>query len=217
MKALSPEHRISMTFATAKRIVRHLLVERSYERYYSAHGWDKSYTEGYVLDSDDQDARYGALLALMQRYDQGETILDAGCGEGLLEQKYRQLSPSRMIGIDYSQEAIKLARAKGIPRCHFACIDYRHCDLGQRYGMIVFNESLYYIENVSQVLGTLSHQLTRQGVLIISMFDRLVTRRIWKAIIPQYAIRQSVAVKDETHHRRWHIRVLTPHAPASSS
>ncbi len=197
-------------FAFAQRAVRHLLVERSYERYYSAGGWDQSYSAGYILDSEDQDARYGALLALMQRYDRRAPILDAGCGEGLLEQKFRPLSLSRMVGIDYSREAIHLARAKQIPDCEFLCADCRICRWTEQFGMIVFNESLYYLANANEVLWTLSHNLVPEGVFVISMFDRLVTRRIWKALTPHYVIRHSVAIKDETHRRRWHIRVLAP-------
>jgi 2-polyprenyl-3-methyl-5-hydroxy-6-metoxy-1,4-benzoquinol methylase len=192
------------------RVIRHLLLERSYERYYSAAGWDRSYTEGYVLNTTDQDARYGALLALMRRYDRGGAILDLGCGEGLLEEKYRRLSSSRMLGVDYSQEAIKLATGKTIPACQFVCADYRACEYPEAYGIIVLNESLYYLEDAPGVLRELSRRLSSEGVLIISMFQTLVTRRIWKAVLPEYLIVRSILVQDETHSKAWRIRVCKP-------
>lgn len=41
------------------------------------------------------------------------TILDFGCGSGILFEKLKKLNPhSRLIGIDVSKEAIKLAREK---------------------------------------------------------------------------------------------------------
>ncbi len=197
-------------FAFPKRVMRHLFVERSYERYYSAAGWDRNYAKGYVLNTNDQDARYGALLALMRRYDQGEAILDLGCGEGLLEQKYRNLTSSPILGVDYSQEAINLASAKNIPACQFLCADYRACEYPEPYGLIVLNESLYYLEDAVGVVQELSRHLSPEGVLIISMFQTLVTRRIWKALVSHYLLLQSVVVQDETHDRSWRIRVLRP-------
>lgn len=215
--AVSRAH--SPLFAFAKRVIRHLTVERSYERYYSADGWDRSYLEGYVLDTNDQDARYGSLLALMQRHDRGEPILDLGCGEGLLEEKYRKLSASRLVGVDYSQAAIGLANAKKIPNCQFICADYRAFSLPEPCGTIVLNESLYYLEDAVSVLRELGQHLSSQGVLIISMFQTLVTRRLWKALLPDYVILQSVVVQDETHRRSWRIRVLKSKGatPASNS
>lgn len=197
-------------WALPKRVLRHLFVERSYERYYSASGWDHSYAQGYLLDASSQDARYGALLALMQRYDRGETILDLGCGEGLLAQKFRKLGASPIVGIDYASEAIRLANAKHLPNCQFVCADYRKYPYQGPYGLIVLNESLYYLEDAVDTLEQLSRHLAAEGVLVISMFRTLVTRRLWKALLPQYRSVQSVFVQDETHGRSWHIRVLQP-------
>ncbi|MGH7971535.1 MAG: hypothetical protein ACREIC_22685 [Limisphaerales bacterium] len=97
-----PFMNVSAAYALAKRAARHLLVERSYARYYSADGWEKSYQDGYVLGEDDQDARYGCLLMLLRRYDRGGPILDVGCGEGLLQERFRPFSSSPLIGVDYS-------------------------------------------------------------------------------------------------------------------
>lgn len=182
------------------------------ERYYPASRWDRIYTGGYHLDVRDQDARYGALLALMERYDGPCPILDVGCGEGILEQKFRRLSRSRMLGIDYSQEAIKLANAKNIPACEFICADYRKCNLQQHFGIIVLNESLYYVDDVVGTLGELSQYLSSDGLFIVSMFDAFSTRHIWSALRTHYAVLRSIVVGDETHGKKWRIRVLEPAA-----
>jgi trans-aconitate methyltransferase len=180
------------------------------ERYYPASRWDRIYREGYQLDIREQDARYGALLALMERYDSPRSILDVGCGEGILEQKFRRLSKSPMLGIDYSEEAINLATAKRIPACEFICANYRQCKLQQEFGIIVLNESLYYVDNVVETLDELSQHLSSDGVFIVSMFDAFSTRHIWRALRTHYAVLRSIVVRDEINGKKWLIRVLQP-------
>jgi trans-aconitate methyltransferase len=180
------------------------------ERFYPASRWDAIYREGYHLDVRDQDARYGALLALLERYDSSYPILDVGCGEGLLEQKFRRLSKSPMLGLDYSQEAVELANAKRIPDCEFICSDYRTCNLQRRFGIIALNESLYYVDNPVEALNGLSQYLVASGVFIISMNDTFPTRCIWNRLAKHFNALQSIVVKDETHEKAWHIRVLKP-------
>jgi SAM-dependent methyltransferase len=197
-------------YALVKRAVRHALVERSYARYYSADGWDHAYQEGYVLDSDDQDARYGSLLALMRRYDRGGLVLDVGCGEGLLLEKFRPLSSAQLVGVDYSARAIDLANSKNIPGCEFVRGDYREFMPERSCSLIVFNESLYYAEEFGRVLSRYSDLLTPQGVFIVSMFQRMVTSRIWRELLPCYRTLRSVRIEDDTFRRSWRIRVLQP-------
>jgi trans-aconitate methyltransferase len=180
------------------------------ERYYPASRWERIYREGYDLDVCDQEVRYGALLALMERYDGPCPILDVGCGEGILEQKFRRLSSSRIVGIDYSEEAIKLAVAKNIPACEFVCADYRKCQLQQHFGIIVLNESLYYVDDVLRTLGELSHHLASDGVFIVSMYEGFSTHHIWRSLRKHYAVPRSIAVADETNGKKWRIRVLEP-------
>jgi len=188
--------------------IRYLFVGN--ERYYPAKRWDSIYTKGYHLDVREQDARYGALMGLMERYDRDSPILDVGCGEGILEQKFRRVSNTTMLGVDYSQEAVKLANEKNIPHCQFICADYRKCDLRQHFGIIVFNESLYYVDEAVGAVNELSRYLSDEGVFIVSMFDALPTRRIWSALRKNYLLLQSVVVEDETNGKRWRIRVLGP-------
>jgi trans-aconitate methyltransferase len=178
------------------------------ERYYPASRWEKSYLDGYSLEADDQDARYGALTALMERYDQGRGILDLGCGGGLLEQKYQRLSKSPMLGVDYSQEAVKQAIAKGLPNCQFLCSDYRKCEVHGPFDMVIFNESLYYIDDVGGTLHGLLPALASNGVMIVSMYESFPNRRIWKSLLRQCRTLRSVLVSDATHEKQWQIRVL---------
>ncbi len=192
------------------RVVRHLFVDRSYERYYSADVWNDKYTGGYDLGAPTEDGRYGALLALIRRFERRGPILDAGCGDGLLEQQLLGVTASRIVGIDYSQSAIDKAKARNLPNSEFICVDYRSFQPNERFSIVVFNEALYYVEDFLGTVEHLSRFLVDDGVLIVSMFETRVTARIWKALHRCCRRIQGVLIQDEAAGTRWRIRVLQP-------
>jgi trans-aconitate methyltransferase len=196
--------------ALPHRVIRHLFLDGSYERYYSAAVWDGKYTSGYDLNAPAEDGRYGALLAMIRRFEGRGPILDAGCGDGLLEQQLSRGTDSRIVGIDYSQSAIDAANARRLPRCEFICSDYRGFKPHERFSIIVFNEALYYVEDYLATVEHLSRFLTEDGVLIVSMFETRVTARIWKALKGPCRYLQGALIQDETTGTRWRIRVLQP-------
>jgi 2-polyprenyl-3-methyl-5-hydroxy-6-metoxy-1,4-benzoquinol methylase len=192
------------------RVLRYLFTERSYERYYSAETWEQKFRQGYDLDTTAEDGRYGALLAIMQRYDQGDGVLDAGCGDGLLAARYRPLSRSPLVGLDYSSCAIDKARARGLAGCEFHCTDYRDFRTNEGFSVIVFNEALYYVEDFLGVMHALQPLLRDGGVFIVSMFDTRVTARIWTTLHGHFETVQGVRVHDEGSGLSWRICVLRP-------
>jgi trans-aconitate methyltransferase len=194
------------------RAIRHLFTERDYERYYSSSVWEGKYQEGYDLGKEAEDVRYGALMAILRRYDRGGAILDCGCGDGLLEQRIRPLTASRLAGLDYAATAIEAACKRGVPNCEFVCTDFRAYSPEERYGIILFNEALYYVQDFLGVLDKFAKLLDEDGVLVISMFDTRVTARIWKAVRQRYRQVQGVAIRDEATGLAWHVRVLRPPA-----
>lgn len=188
------------------RAIRHATFDRSYENYYSADGWNRDWSAGYDLSIPKEDARYGTLLTMMRRYERGGPILDVGCGDGLLAERYRSFSPARMVGFDYSETAVAHATARKVPNTEFFQADsrtYRPADL---FPLIVLNESLYYLQDYMGVLKNLSQALTPEGVFLISMYDTVITRRIWKNLIPACTLLQGASVKDEGTGCRWWIR-----------
>jgi trans-aconitate methyltransferase len=195
------------------RVLRHLFYERSYERYYSADTWEKRWAGGYGVAEGKEAERYGALLTLMCRHAGDGPVLDAGCGDGVLEQDFRTVSPARVVAIDYSLEAIERANTRNVPDCSFLQADYREFTPTDRFPLIVLNESLYYVKDSVGVLRSLARWLTREGVFIISMFDTLVTRRIWKTLVSPYETLQDVEIRDRATGRKWRIRVLRPTRP----
>lgn len=190
------------------RVLRHVFTDQSYESYYSCQAWEQKYRdEKYDLNHKKEDARYGALLRVLHRYDRG-TMLDLGCGDGVLWKSYRPLSNSLLLGIDYSSTAVSKANELHIPNCRFDCCDYRTFQPEQPISVVVFNESLYYIDDFLEAVHKASKWLTEEGVIVVSMFDTLVTTRIWKKLLRQYSAIQGVTVRDHESDCSWTIRVF---------
>jgi trans-aconitate methyltransferase len=191
------------------RAFHHIFLDRSYESYYSADVWETKYRDDhYDLGDPQEDGRYGALLQVLRRYDHGP-LLDLGCGDGLLWKHYRPLSDSLLIGVDYSETAIAKARSLGLPNTEFRAGDYRTFDPGKKLSVAVFNESLYYIDDFLDAIAKAESWLDEQGVVVVSMFDTLVTRRIWRRLAERRKWLQSLSVHDHHSKRVWTIRVWT--------
>jgi SAM-dependent methyltransferase len=190
------------------RAFRHVLVDRSYEAYYSAEIWERKYRdEHYDLGDPQEDGRFGALMQVLRRYDHGP-MLDLGCGDGLLWKRYRPLSDSLLIGVDYSHTAVAKANLLALPNTQFRAADYRDFHPGRPLAVAVFNESLYYIDSFIDAIAKAEGWLSESGVIVVSMFDTLVTRRIWKRLLQRRKWLQSVSIHDHRSNRNWTIRVF---------
>jgi 2-polyprenyl-3-methyl-5-hydroxy-6-metoxy-1,4-benzoquinol methylase len=180
----------------------------SKERYFSPARWDDSWSGGYDLNRPDEDARYGSLIAIMRRYEREGPILDVGCGDGLLEKRYRVMSRVKIMAFDYSSVAIENAKKRNLEDVDFVCADSRTFRPQERFSAIVLNESLYYVDDYPGLLKDMSGLLKANGVFIISMHESTITARIWKNVLRSYALLQSLQLTEESKRLTWHIRVL---------
>lgn len=198
-----------MRIPSPQRVFRHLFLDQSSERYYSAESFHQAYEkENYanaILSKPEEDARYGVLMALLQRYDQGGPLLDAGCGDGLLWERYRPLSQSRLLGIDYAPSAIDKANARNIPNTHFEVNDYRGYKVAEPCSVVVFNEALYYVDAYMDAMAAMEKMLKPGGLIVVSMWENLINRRMWRNIATQYRPLQAVQIFDEVSKKRWRI------------
>lgn len=192
------------------RAVHHVTPARSKERFYSSESWNHSWSHGYDLNQVQEDARYGALIALIRRHEKEGPLLDVGCGDGLLEEQYRKVSSVPIVAFDYSAVAIERAQARGLQSVDFLCADSRTFRPQPRFSVVVLNESLYYIEDYLGMMENLSLALTADGVFAVSMHDTPIASRIWKNLLRSYIPLHGVMLKDEPTGCRWHIRLLQP-------
>jgi SAM-dependent methyltransferase len=97
-------------------------------------------------------------------------MLDAGCGEGWLIRRVRQLTTCTAVGIDGSALLIKDAqRADGNSQYEtmsYAELAIDSSSLGDEFDVVVFNYSLFD-EDAAQVLASVRPLLASDGVAII--------------------------------------------------
>ncbi len=98
------------------------------------------------LDDLQNKPRYREIERLRRDYAPFSSVLDVGCGAGVVRNHIT--TPARYLGIDSEPHAIEAARQniRSDSREQFICGDISDLTLlaGQRFGFIVFAEVLYY-------------------------------------------------------------------------
>jgi 2-polyprenyl-3-methyl-5-hydroxy-6-metoxy-1,4-benzoquinol methylase len=127
----------------------------------SAERWDYKYENGdwKWLREVSELAHYSILAGYFQYLKKGGSILEIGCGEGLLQERITPFQYSKYMGIDLSEAAIKIASVKEDKKTTFIAADMAKYIPDGSYDAIIFNESLYYVMN-----------LNPHGVFILSNF-----------------------------------------------
>jgi trans-aconitate methyltransferase len=148
--------------------------------------WDREYRDGQwdYLRRMDSLAGLVSILGYCQ-FLNPDSILDAGCGEGLLAEKLKLLPYTSYLGIDVSGAAIASATARlGDARSRFIVADAWAFESDARFDVIVFNQSLYYLTDPALLLKKYQAMLTPNGRIIVSMVDNARTRAVWRLIDP---------------------------------
>lgn len=171
---------------------------------YSSRGWDR-------LEQIDQLARYSVIAGYCSHYfEQGGTVLDVGCGEGILQEKLSPYNYPGYVGIDISAEAIRRTSHRQDEKTVFVKADIRDHNPDQRFDIIIFNESLYYFEDPPGILRRCESFLNENGLFIISMYDNSErNKRIWKMLQAVYTAEDEVRVSHKSG-KSWIIQVFRP-------
>jgi Trans-aconitate methyltransferase len=111
-------------------------------------------------------ARFALLAGLLREHLYRGSVLDVGCDTGRLKQLIGELD---YTGIDARPEAIEVGKAL-FPSSRFICARAEEWNPDQMFDAIVFNESLYYLNNFSAALDKFYACLQIGGLLAISIY-----------------------------------------------
>jgi len=157
--------------------------------------WDERWADAtfYAKYRVDELAHYSVLAGYAKELSPGTAILDVGCGDGILRAHLHSDAFTRYVGIDFP-EAIARANARVDPRTSFVASDMRAFTSEEKFGVIVFNESLYYVDDPIGELRRYSSFLDRDGVFLVSMHRKPKSERIWADIAGAFAMLDRVTI-----------------------
>ncbi len=175
-----------------------------------AAAWDAEYSseQWARLHSIDELSRYSLIVGYCGFLRPGGSTLEVGCGEGVLARRVRSAGISRYLGIDISAQAIGAAKAAGLEGCEFEVADAETFapPPGQRFDVLIFNESLYYFKQPDREAIRYSECLTADGIVIVSLENVVRSHQIWSMLGHAFKTLDSVRVAHG--HLSWDVKVL---------
>ena len=144
---------------------------------------------------------------------QQPSVLDVGCGRGLLEEKLRAVSYSSYTGMDISMPALKKARQRIQPSCQLICADLLNPPIRKHFDVVIFNESLIPGMPITDILRRYFGLLTADGRIIMSLFNgrnRALTRPVWEEIRRSFQMEDATDLENLPSRKSWTIALLAP-------
>jgi 2-polyprenyl-3-methyl-5-hydroxy-6-metoxy-1,4-benzoquinol methylase len=173
-----------------------------WEQQYRSRGWD-------YLASPEEAGHYLAIADLCRRHLSGASLLDIGCGTGILAgylQRDAGMAPSRYSGIDLAQEAVSQA-ALSYPGARFSRLDYSTDPVAGRYDGVIFNETIYCFDDPLAIVDkSIVDNMHARSLLIISMYGDH-HEALWDAIAARCSTVDERLVEN-SRGVRWKIRAL---------
>jgi SAM-dependent methyltransferase len=110
-------------------------------------------------------------------------VLDLGCGAGYESKRLASLG-ARVVGVDYSEESIRIARER-TPECRFEVLDFRQLD--DRFGAfdgVFASASLIHVSpgELPDVLWRIASVLKPGGYLLAIVRDGDGMRETWPVV-----------------------------------
>lgn len=174
-----------------------------WEQQYSDTTWD-------YLEGEDERGHYEIIAGFYRKYADGQSAIDIGCGKGVLYKylaEQTSLDSKTFTGIDISENAAKAA-AQRFAGVDFRTVDYQFQSVEKKYGVVIFNETLYYFNNPMETLSkACTENLLPGGKLIVSMCDYDRHDEIWAQIKDAY----NVLDENETSNNKgqlWKVKII---------
>jgi 2-polyprenyl-3-methyl-5-hydroxy-6-metoxy-1,4-benzoquinol methylase len=181
----------------------------------SAQTWEAQYAAGRwdFLAELSELARFSILAGYICHLKPGGTVLDTGCGQGVLLRRLPRSCYSRYVGIDVSGSAISVAQEQGIERSTFLAADCEEYSPAEHFDVIVFNEVLCCLRDPLRTVERYARSLNPGGILLVSLCtaargSATIQRRLKRA----YATVDEVRVVHSGRKVSWVCTALRPGA-----
>ena len=122
---------------------------------------------------------------------QPSTILDIGCGTGILTQKLARHYPAATIdAIDQSPAMIQQLREQNISNVSAICADYAEQSSGKQYDLITSNAALHWMD-INHSLRKIAAELNPAGQCYVAIFGRNTALEL-ESLLPKIGKNQSL-------------------------
>jgi SAM-dependent methyltransferase len=170
---------------------------------YACGRWD-------YLKSFEEMSRYAVISGYCVHGGDVRSVLDLGCGSGVLRQWLRPLGRIEYVGVDLSKVAIDTAKKEWTDGLtNFIATDLATYVPDRKFDIMIFNEVLYYFDEPGDILGRFGEFLTENGRFIISLWDGTESHLAWRRSRGRVRVVDAV----QTRHSSgvsWQIRLCRP-------
>lgn len=176
------------------------------------HNWDEQFAgdKWDYLGDENQREHYSQIVDLYSKYCKGGTVLDIGCGVGVLYRCFIDsgvLDREQYTGIDISTVAIADAK-KSFAGIDFRVVNYDAEIVNELYDVLIFNETIYYFNHAGDTLLKSFKNLKPEGKVIISMCDHERHDLIWDYIDLNYKVLETKECRNNED-IAWTVKIIT--------
>jgi len=161
----------------------------------------------------DEVGRYGLLLGYVTWLGGRPSVLDVGCGAGLLRDRLGVWPFSSYVGVDPAPEAIEAAQAAyGDDRTRFVAGDPMTLDLG-RFDVVICSEVLYFDPHPPALVDRVGDFLAPDGHLLSSIWRHPGDVTLWRALDTRYRLVDRTSARNRGNPRARRGWVASYHRP----
>ena len=124
---------------------------------------------------------------------QGLKVMDVGCGEGILPTMIAHAGASKVVGVDYSEEAIRNANSKfDIPNVEFIIKDYK--DIDDKFDVITMQGVMEHLDDPWKELENMMENYLYQGGCLITSSPSFLNPRgyVWMTLAKLFDVPMSL-------------------------
>ena len=122
---------------------------------------------------------------------QGLSILDIGCGGGLLSEPMARLG-AKVVGLDASDQNIKVAKhhlKKNKLNIKYLNVAPENYNTNQKFDIILNMEVVEHVENVDNFINKSSKFLKKSGIMFIATLNQTLKSYLFAIIGAEYVLR----------------------------
>lgn len=176
----------------------------------SREAWESQYENGEWTRLNDlsEQAHNGVVLSYIAYLRPVSSILEIGCGEGILLPRLRQIGYRSYTGVDISEVAIGKAGQFRDQKTAFLVGDAEAYQPNAAFDVIVLNECIYYFVEPIRSLQQYANCLAPGGLFVISLFDKYRTRPIRRSLKSVFRLVDETVISNAKG--TWYCLVLSP-------